>query len=182
MHISLDGFVTGPKGEFDSVKVDDEIFDYAGDRTDHSDTALYGRVTFDMMEGYWPTAADHPGAGKHEKHHSAWYNKVSKVVLSHTLKGKNLKNTTIISDNLVSEINKLKQGGDKEVIIFGSPSAVHALAQEDLIDEYWLFVNPVLVGSGMPLFKDSKTRKQLDLVKAHAFSNGVVCLHYQKKN
>lgn len=180
MHVSLDGIVAGPNGEIDWVTVDEEIFDYAGDRTDHADTALYGRVTYDMMEGYWPTAADQPNATKHAKKHSAWYSKVPKVVLSHTLKTNNLKNSTVISDNLVSEINKLKQAQGKEIIIFGSPSAVHSLAHEDLIDEYWLFVNPVLLGQGIPMFKNIKQRTQLKLVKAHAFSNGVVCLHYEK--
>ncbi len=180
MHVSLDGLVAGPNGEINWVTVDEEIFDYAGDRTDHSDTALYGRVTYDMMEAYWPTAADGPNPTKHAKHHSAWYKKVPKIVLSHTLKGKDLNNTTIINDNLASEINKLKQADGKEIIIFGSPSAVHALAGEDLIDEYWLFVNPVLLGQGIPMFKNIKHRTQLKLVKSHAFSNGVVCLHYEK--
>ena len=180
MHVSLDGFVAGPNGEMDWIIVDEEIFDYAGDRTDHADTALYGRVTWQMMEGYWPTAADQPGATKHDKQHSAWYNKVPKVVLSHSLKNTNLKNTTVISDNLVSEINKLKQAKGKEIIIFGSPSAVHALAHEDLIDEYWLFVNPVLLGQGIPMFKNLKNKIQLNLEKAHPFPNGVVCLHYEK--
>ena len=86
MHVTLDGFVAGPNGEMDWITVDDEIFDYAGDRTDHADTALYGRVTYEMMEGYWPTAADQAGATKHDKQHAAWYNKVAKVVLSRTLK------------------------------------------------------------------------------------------------
>lgn len=178
MHVTLDGFVAGPNGEMDWIIVDDEIFDYAGDRTDHADTALYGRVTYEMMEGYWPTAADQAGATKHDKQHAAWYNKVAKVVLSRTLKTNNRKNTTAISDNLVSEINKLKQAKGKEIIIFGSPSAVHALAHEDLIDEYWLFVNPVLLGQGIPMFNNIKSKTVLNLVKAHAFSNGVVCLHY----
>jgi dihydrofolate reductase len=93
MHVSLDGFVCGPNGEMDWIKVDDEIFDYAGNRTSVSDTALYGRVTWEMMEGYWPTAADKPNASKHDIEHSTWYNKVDKVVLSKSMKGKQLPNT-----------------------------------------------------------------------------------------
>lgn len=182
MHVSLDGFVAGPNGEMDWIKVDDEIFDYAGDRTANSDTALYGRVTFDMMEGYWPTAANKLNATKHETEHSAWYNQVEKVVLSKTLKGKNLKNTKIISDNMATEVQKIKQGSGKEIIIFGSPSASHALMQEGLIDEFWIFVSPVLIGSGIPLFKGIRDRVNLKLVKSHAFTCGVVCLHYHKTN
>src|ERR1044072_2075112 len=93
MHVSLDGFVAGPNGEMDWIHVDDEIFDYAGQRTSEADTALYGRVTYQMMEGYWPTAADQPNASKHAIEHSAWYKKVNKVVLSQTMKGQQKPNT-----------------------------------------------------------------------------------------
>jgi dihydrofolate reductase len=120
MHVSLDGFVAGPNGEMDWIRVDEEMFDYAGQRTNKSDTALYGRVTFDMMEGYWPTAADQPNPSKHDIEHSAWYKQVEKVVISKTLKGKNLKNTTIVSEHIAAEIQNLKQTAGKEIIIFGS--------------------------------------------------------------
>lgn len=182
MHVSLDGFVGGPNGEMDWITVDDEIFDYAGDRTDASDMALYGRTTFEMMENYWPNAADQPNAGKHEIQHSKWYNQVEKVVLSKTLKGKTFKNTRIISDNVESEIQKLKQAPGKEIIIFGSPGASHSLMSKGLIDELWVFVSPILVGAGIPLFKDIRNHTKLSLVKSHAFKCGVVCLHYQINN
>ncbi|HWJ28077.1 MAG TPA: dihydrofolate reductase family protein [Flavisolibacter sp.] len=80
MHVSLDGYVAGPNGEMDWITVNEDIFDYAGRRTNEADTALYGRVTYQMMEGYWPTAADHPNASKHDIEHSAWYNKLEKLV------------------------------------------------------------------------------------------------------
>src|SRR3979409_1602991 len=88
MHTSLDGFVAGPNGEMDWIKVDDEMFEYVGKRTNGADTALYGRVTYQMMEGDWPTAADRPNATKHDIEHSRWYNKVAKIVLSRTMRGK----------------------------------------------------------------------------------------------
>ena len=88
MHISLDGFVAGPKGEMDWINVDEEIFNYASHRTSHSDMALYGRVTYQMMEGYWPTAGDQPAATKHDIEHSKWYNSVTKVVISRSMKGR----------------------------------------------------------------------------------------------
>ena len=81
MHTSLDGFVAGLKGELNWVNVDDEIFDFVATMTDKADTALYGRVTYEMMQSYWPNAGKQPNASKHDKEHSAWYNKVSKVVL-----------------------------------------------------------------------------------------------------
>jgi len=178
MHVTLDGFAAGPNGEMDWIIVDEEIFDYAGGRTNEADTALYGRVTYQMMEAYWPTAADQPEASKHDIEHSAWYNKVEKVVLSRTMKGKILPLTKIISDNVSNEILQLKQAKGQDIIIFGSPSVSHLLTQENLIDDYWLFVNPVLLGQGIPMFKDIKNRTKLKLIKSHTFSSGVVCLHY----
>lgn len=180
MHVSLDGFVAGPNGEMDWIQVDEEIFDYAGLRTNESDTALYGRVTFDMMEGYWPTAAEQPNPSKHDIEHSAWYKQVEKVVISKTLKGKSLKNTRIVSENIAAEVQKLKQGDGKEIIIFGSPSASHLLMKEGLIDDLWVFVNPILLGAGIPLFKDILKKIPLKLIKSHVFKSGVVCLHYER--
>ena len=180
MHVSLDGFVAGPKGEMDWIIVDEEIFDYAGYRTNESDTALYGRITYEMMDGYWPTAADQPNASKHDIEHSSWYKRVDKVILSRSMKDKKLPNTKIVSDNISGEIEKLKQAGGAEIIIFGSPSASHSLMKENLIDEFWIFVNPILLGQGIPLFKDVKERVKLKLIKSHSFSCGVVCLHYKK--
>lgn len=182
MHTSLDGFVGGPNGEMDWINVDEEMFDYAGGRTNEADTALYGRVTYQMMESYWPTAADQPGATKHDIEHSSWYNKVTKVIVSKTMKGVSLPNTKIISDNLVNEIIKLKQGTGKNIVMFGSPTVAHSLMTENLIDDYWLFVNPILLGQGIPLFKGIRDRTKLKLAKANTFSSGVVCLHYEKES
>jgi len=179
MHVSADGFVGGPNGEMDWIHVDEEIFDYAGGRTNEADTALYGRKTFQMMDGYWPTAAEQPGATKHDIEHSAWYNRVTKVVLSRTLKSGDLKNTIIISENVADEIRKLKKTTKKDILIFGSPDAVHSLMAENLIDEYWLFVNPVLLSAGRSLFQNLKDRVKLTLATHHAFPSGVVCLHYK---
>ena len=180
MHVSVDGFVAGPNGEMDWIIVDEEIFDYAGKTTNEADTALYGRVTYEMMEGYWPTAADQPGATRHDIQHSQWYNRVTKVVLSKTLKGINKPNTKIISDNVSNEITELKQAAGKDILIFGSPTAVHSLMADNLIDDYWLFINPILLGEGIPLFKNIKDKLKLRLIKTVPFTTGVVCLHYEK--
>ncbi len=180
MHISLDGFVAGPDGEMDWIKVDSEMFDLAGKQTDRSDTALYGRVTYEMMESYWPTAAEQPQATLHDIKHSHWYNTVHKVVVSKSWEGRKLKNATIISDNLKEEINKLKQAEGREIIMFGSPGTVHSLMRSDLVDEFWLFINPILIGHGIPLFKNISQREQLALISSRVFSSGVVCLHYER--
>jgi len=112
MHTSLDGFVAGSKGEMDWIKFDDAMFDFVGTMTDLADTALYGRVTYEMMQSYWPNAGEQPNASKHDKEHSAWYKKVSKVVLSKTMSEEGLEDTIVISDGLADNINK-KPGGEK---------------------------------------------------------------------
>jgi dihydrofolate reductase len=180
MHTSLDGFVTGPLGEMNWIKVDEELFDFVGTMTEHSDTALYGRVTYEMMQSYWPTAGEGPNASKHDKEHSAWYNKISKVVLSKTMQESGLHNTKVFGDHLVENINKLKQSGEKNILIFGSPSASQSLLNEGLIDEFWLFVNPIILGQGMPLFKGITGTTKLTLVESKTFECGVIALHYKK--
>ncbi len=182
MHISLDGFVAGANGEMDWINTDEEIFDYVGKRINKGDTSLYGRVTYQMMENYWPTAADKPTATKHDIEHSKWYSKVQKIVMSKTMKGADLTNTKIISDNLPDNINELKQsrnGRSKDILLFGSPTATHSLMKHNLIDGYWLFVNPIILGQGIPLFVDIKGKIKLKLLTTRQFSCGVTELNYK---
>lgn len=181
MHISLDGFVAGLNGEMDWIKVDQEIFDHVGKRINNCDIALYGRVTYQMMENYWPTAGNKPTATKHDIEHSKWYNNVHKVVMSKTIKDTDLINTEIICDNLSDRINEIKlsdNGGNNEILLFASPTATHSLIQLDLIDGYWLFVNPVILGQGIPLFVDVKDKIKLDLLTTQQFTCGVTELSY----
>ncbi len=178
MHISLDGFVAGLNGEMDWIKVDEEIFDHVAKRISNGDTALYGRVTYQMMESYWPTAADNPQASRHDIEHSKWYKKVRKVVLSKTMKDNNDAHTEIICDNLSDRINEIKQQPGEDILLFGSPTATHSLIQLNLIDGYWLFVNPIILGQGIPLFTGIKNKIKLNLMNSHSFSCGVSELNY----
>jgi dihydrofolate reductase len=180
MHASLDGFVAGLNGEMDWIKFNDAMFDFVGTITDKADTALYGRVTYQMMESYWPTAAQKPNASKHDIEHSIWYKKVSKVVLSKTMKETGQNNTKVISENISDNINKLKQQDGKNILIFGSPSASNSLLNKGLVDEFWIFVNPILLGKGIPLFKDISESVKLSLIETKTFDIGVITLHYKK--
>ncbi|CAN5430631.1 dihydrofolate reductase family protein [soil metagenome] len=180
MHTSLDGFVAGLNGEMHWINVDEAMFDFVATMTDQSDCALYGRVTYEMMQSYWPKAGEQPNASKHDIEHSAWYNKVSKIVLSKTIHEAGLHNTKVISDQLSDNINKLKQQKGKNIIIFGSPGASQSLLNEGLIDEFWLFVNPIILGQGMPLFKDITGTTKLKLAESKTFASGVIALHYEK--
>ncbi len=182
VHVSLDGFVASTDEGMASlgwISITEDLFDYVEQRIGATDTALYGRATYQMMESYWPSAADQPNPSRHDIAHSRWYKQARKIVLSKTFQEKNHANTKIINSNLTDEITKIKQGAGSEILMFGSPTATHALMAENLIDEYWLFINPILLGHGIPLFKNIKDRTALNLVKSKIFASGVVCLHYE---
>src|SRR5207302_10602230 len=100
------------------------------------------------------------------------------VVLSKTMKGAGLTNTTIISDNLPDRINEIKQQAGTDILLFGSPTATHSLIQLNLIDGYWLFVNPIILGQGIPLFADIKDQIKLKLLTTRQFTCGVTELNY----
>ena len=180
MHTSLDGCVAGPNGEMNWIKVDEELFDFVATMTAAADAALYGRVTYEMMQGYWPTAGEQPNASKHDKEHAAWYNSVSKLVLSTTMNEGGLKHTRIFGDRLSENINAIKQEQGKNILIFGSPGASQSLLNLGLIDEFWLFLNPIILGQGRPLFENIRETTALALVESKTFANGVIALHYAK--
>jgi dihydrofolate reductase len=162
----------------DWIKADPEVFDHVGKRISEGDTALYGRVTYQMMESYWPTATDKPKASKHDIEHSKWYKNVHKVVLSTTLSEQELSNTSIISGNLPEQINAIRQGEGADILVFGSPGATQSLMQNNLIDGYWLFVNPILLGIGIPLFASVKEKTKLTLLDTRPFGCDVTELNY----
>jgi dihydrofolate reductase len=163
VHVSLDGFVAGVKGEFDG-------FD--------ADAALFGRVSYQLLNDSWPAAKDRLGATQAEITYSNWYNSAEKIVISKTLKNKNLNNTTIISDNVETKIKMLKEQPGKNILIFGSPSISRLLMQPGLIDVYWIFVNPVIFGKGIPLFAELQDKIKLQLLATQQFSNGEIALKY----
>lgn len=178
MHISLDGFVAGVNGEMNWIKANEEIFNYVGKRISKGDTALYGRKTYELMEGYWPTAGSQPNASQHDKDHSKWYAGIRKLVLSKTLQDSASNNMQVISDNLIDGLNKIKQEEGPEILLFGSPTATHRLMELGLIDGYWLFVNPIILGKGIPLFTGNTDKVKLQLQHTHQFECGVTELSY----
>jgi dihydrofolate reductase len=179
--MSLDNFAANTAGDLSMFKVDEEFFNMSESLCDAADTALYGKGTYYIMQSYWPTAADQPGASTHDKQHSLWYKHVNKYVLSKTLKSTEAPNATIIRENVAEELKKLKQQEGKNIQIFGSPGVVRSLTQEGLIDEYWIFIYPVIIGNGIPLFKDIKQQINLTLVSGKLMASGAAALHYIRK-
>ena len=178
MHTSLDGFVAGPNGEMDWINVDEEIFDYVGQQTNEADTALYGRVTYQMMESYWPTVLLNNSSTELELRHAKWMENISKIVFSETLEKVEWNNTRLINENIPKEIIKLKQQPGKNIMIFGSPRLTHSFMQWDLIDEYRININPVILGGGIPMF-NIHSRIDLKLIATKIFRSGVAGLHYK---
>lgn len=181
MHISLDGFVAGPNGELNWIKMDQEMMDFVATMTSNSDTALYGRVTYQLMESYWPMAGQQENASKFTIDHAKWYKNVSKIVLSTSLSDKDLVNTSVFGDNITDRINKVKEQEGKNILIFGSPAASLSLLNLGLIDEFYFFVNPIIKSEGMQFYKNIKENVLLELIDSKTFPCGVIALHYKTK-
>ena len=179
---SLDGFVAGPKGEFDNFIGGEENLEFVCSITDEADAAMFGRITFELLNTGWPTAADKPGATKNEIKYSNWYNSASKIVFSRTLINGNSKNLHVISDNLLAEVNKIKRQEGKNILIFGSPTVVHELLNLNLIDHIWLIVHPVVFGDGIPLFRKRNRAIRFGLITSDQLSNGTLGNKYKVEN
>jgi dihydrofolate reductase len=169
--MSLDGFFEGPNHELDWFVVDQEFFEYARDMLRGVDTILFGRKTYQHMADYWPSAPADEIADQ--------MNNLPKIVFSRTLESAEWQNSTLVKNDAVAEISKLKQLPGKDMVILGSASLASFLLQRGLIDEYRVILNPVLLGSGSPLFQDVKQRLRLKLSRTKLFGSGVVVLYYQ---
>jgi dihydrofolate reductase len=175
---SLDGFVATPDGGFDLFLGGEENLEFVCGITGHADAALFGRISFQLLDSNWPTVATQPDATENMIKYSNWYNAVPKYVLSKTLTTENAGNVFIIPDQLETRINAIKEQDGKDILIFGSPSAVHSLLDLKLIDRFWIIVHPVLFGEGIPLFRNRKLPMQLELISSQQLSNGTLCNHY----
>ncbi len=172
---TLDGFFAGPNGEIDWHNVDEEFNAFAIDQLDSADGLIFGRVTYQVMASYWPT----PTAVADDPHVAVKMNAIPKIVFSRTLEKAEWNNARLIKGHIDEEILKLKQQPGQDWYIFGSADLAAYFTQRGLIDEYRIIVNPVVIGSGMPLFKDLKSRLDLKLIKARTFRSGNVLLYYE---
>ncbi len=175
IYVTLDGFFAGPKGEIDWFVWDEETAKYSKDLLNAIDTVLFGRVTYELMASYWPTASP----ATEDPVIIDAMNNLPKIVFSKTLEKVEWNNAKLVKGNIADEVAALKQQPGKDIVIYGSGSIVSTLTQLGLIDEYLIFVNPIVLGSGKPLFKGLKDRLSLKLLKTRTFRNGIVLLYYQ---
>ncbi|MEP6950264.1 MAG: dihydrofolate reductase family protein [Ginsengibacter sp.] len=178
VHTSLDGFVAGPKGELNGFDAGEENLEFVCRLTEEADAALFGRVSYQLLDEYWPTAKDLPNATRNQIAYSNWYNAAAKIIISRTMAGSALNNTTIIGENISNEIIKIKQQAGKNILIFGSPATSQSLIQPGLVNSYWIFINPIIFGQGIPLFAGSNDKIKLKLLTTKQFSNGEIALNY----
>jgi len=175
---SLDGFVAGLKGEFDNFIGGEENLEFVCSIIDNADAALLGRISYELLNSDWPTAANKPDATKSMVKYSNWYNAATKIVVSKTLMPNRAGNTIIINENLLPEITKIKQHEGKSILVFGSPSVVHSLLELDLMDSIWIIAHPVIFGSGIRLFEKVQKVIKLELITSEKLSNGTLCNKY----
>jgi dihydrofolate reductase len=173
INMTLDGFC-----DHTAMIADEELHQHFNELLRNADTLLYGRITYQLMESAWPSVVQNPTGNKPFDEFAVLIDNISKIVFSHTLKRVEWKNTVLKKEIIQKEILALKQQNGKNILA-GSPSIIVALGQLNLIDEYQLCVHPVVLGSGLPLFKKVSDQMNLKLLKTKTFGSGTVTLYYQ---
>ena len=176
INMTLDGFCNHT-----AMIADEEIHQHYNELLSNADTLIYGRITYQLMESYWPSVVKNPTGIKPTDDFAVLIDNISKIVFSRTLKKVDWKNTIVKKEIVKEEILELKQsrnGGSKNILV-GSPGLIVALAQLDLIDEYQLGVQPTVLGSGLPLFKNIRDRIDLKLLRTKTFGCGAITLYYE---
>jgi dihydrofolate reductase len=170
--VSLDGFMAGPNREIEwnEPYFDEEMEGYVQEHLSTLDTLLFGRVTYEEFANFWPNQGVEMDPG-----HAEIMNSLPKIVFSRTLEKAEWNNSRIIRENIPEEIARLREQQGRDMVIDGSPTLIHSFAEQGLIDEYRIRLHPVVLGGGIPLFKD---KANLKLIEARPFHSGVVLLHY----
>jgi len=173
INMTLDGFC-----DHTAMIADEEIHQHYNELLSNAGTLLYGTITYQLMESYWPTVVKNPTGVKPTDEFAVTID--NKIVFSNTLKNVDWKNTKLKREVIKEEILELKQsrnGGSKNILV-GSPSLIVALMNLNLIDEFQLSVQPIILGNGLPLLKNINDRIDLKLLKTKTFGCGAVTLYY----
>ena len=174
-NVSLDGYFVDRKGDMSwAHKQDPEWSAFVAENSQGGSVLLFGRVTYDLMAGYWPTQA----AIKNLPVVAERMNNLPKVVFSRTMDKASWSNTKLIKGDLASEVRKMKQEPGDAMVLMGSGSVIAQLTEERLIDEYQIVMNPIVLGKGRTMFDGIQERVPLKLTKSRAFGNGNVVLWY----
>ena len=173
--VSLDGCFTGENGDISWHMVDDEFQELANAAANSGSTLLFGRVTYQLMAAFWPT----PEAIYTDPVVAEGMNASEKIVFSKTLETVGWHHTRLVKRDMLGEVRRLKQGDGRNLAVLGSGRIVAQLAAADLIDEYQVLINPVVLGRGRSMFEGVGRRLPLKLVGSRVFGNGNVLLTYE---
>lgn len=174
INMTLDGFCN-----HEAMTADEEIHEHYNELLSNADTMLFGRVTYELMESYWPSVVKNPTGNKPMDEFAVLIDDISKIVFSDTLHNVSWKNTTLKKSGIKEIVSELRQQTGKPILV-GSPSLIVALTQLGLIDEYQISVQPFVLGSGLPLFKNITDRVDLRLLKTKTFGCGAIMLYYER--
>ena len=177
-NVTMDGYFTDANSDMRwaySGNDDGEFNAFVAGNASGGGELLFGRITYEMMAGYWPT----PNAIKSNPTVAEGMNSLPKVVFSRTLDKASWSNTKLVKGGLASVVRKMKNESGKDLVILGSGSIVSQLAPSGLIDEYQIMLNPVVLGKGRTMFDGIKEKLSLKLTKTRAFGNGKVFLCYE---
>jgi len=176
--ITLDGYIEGPHHELDWMIPDDELHDFYTSMLGNADLMLYGRVTYQLMQNYWPTAPTDPHATPAMHRFANAINPIRKLVFSKTLKETGW-NAQIVHALNTSEINQLKNQPGADILLGGGANLARQFMQQGLVDEYQLVLMPVVIGSGTALFRDVTGLPKMDFQWSRTFASGAVVICYR---
>lgn len=182
IHLSLDGFASGPNDELDWIAYDKELESYAHSMQDKTDSVIWGRRTYEGMASYWLTVPADPNSDAAALEHAHFLENATKIVVSRSLDkiewpGEGPK--VLIKDNIADEINKIKQQPGKDIWFLGSTKLAQTFMQHDLIDEYRFNINPSILGEGKPFFADVNRKIALNLLEVRKLNSGVILTRYE---
>lgn len=187
--VTLDGYMVGDDEDMSWVidTFDAEMGNDIRDGLVDTGAILLGRVTYEIMSAYWPTAIPEgnydevePAGGSEDPVITERMNNLPKIVFSRTLQSLDWSNSRLVSDDIAGEVTRLKETPGKDLMIQGSASIVQQLTNLDLIDEYRLLIHPVVLGSGKPLFANIENRAKLKLASLKTYDNGVISARFER--
>lgn len=173
INMTIDGFC-----DHTAAIADDELHQHYTDLLNAAGALIYGRITYQMMESYWPAIVKNPTGNKQTDDFAVALENLPKIVFSRTLKTVGWKNVTLAKKSVQDEVFELRNKPGKDIFV-GSPSMIVALTQLNLFDEYQLCVHPVIAGKGLPLFKDISDMRILKLVNTKTFGSGAIVHYYE---
>jgi dihydrofolate reductase len=182
IELTLDGFISGPKGEMDWVQADalaEENWKDVFDMLSTVDTVLMSRVIYQGFKEYWPAAGKNPKSSGYEKKFSAWLDNVPKIVFSRTLDQVDWINARLVKGDAGKEIAQLKRQPGKDLVFWGGSIFPQALMDLGLIDEYRVNLHPVILGEGKPLFTGNKKKIAMNGLSTKRFKSGTIGLSYE---